>query len=88
MGRLAELPSLRYLSLQHHGDGELWPLAAEVGSTLKHLNCLSLDTSLWFIERASSLDELTAAWLPNKRILRLKEDFMYQDAEWLARFVV
>ncbi|KZP10655.1 hypothetical protein FIBSPDRAFT_962861 [Athelia psychrophila] len=88
MVRLAELPSLRYLSLQHHGDGELWPLAAEVGSQLKHLDCLSLDTSLWFIERASPPEMLASAWLPNKHILRLREDFAYQDAEWLARFVV
>ncbi|KAF7971760.1 hypothetical protein HWV62_20025 [Athelia sp. TMB] len=88
MERLATLPSLRYLSLQKDGPGELWPLAAEVGSSLKHLNCLNLDQSLWFIVRSSPPEELASTWLPHKHILRLREDFAYQDAEWLARFVV
>lgn len=88
MDRLGQLPSLRYLSLQKDGPGDLWPLAAEVGSNLRHLTCLSLDQSLWFIERSSPPDEPMSAWLPHKSILRLREDFEYQDAEWLARFVI
>jgi hypothetical protein len=78
------MPSLRFLSLHRYGNSKLYPFAEDIASDLKQLSLLYLDRNIWDVDRTAS--EVTLSpWSVRRKILKMKEDFDNEDAEWLLR---
>lgn len=86
MNRLAELQSLTFFCMRR-SDGELWPLASDLATELKHLSLLSLDNSFWEVSREKLPGAVSLTpWSRHRSTFKLKESFRNDNAEWLLRY--
>jgi len=84
MEKLRQMPSLAFLSLHRYGASKLYAFADDIASDCQQLSLLYLDRDIWNVDRSESEIKLFP-WSIRRKVLKIKEDFENEDAEWLLR---
>jgi len=84
MHKLRQMPSLAFFSLHRYGASKLYAFADDIASDCQHLSLLYLDRDIWNVDRSESEIRLLP-WSIRRKVLKIKEYFGNEDAEWLLR---
>ena len=84
MEKLRQMQSLAFFALHRYGAFRLYAFADDIARDFQHLSLLYLDRDIWDIDRTESEIRLSP-WSVRRKVLKMKEDFGNEDAEWLLR---